>query len=137
MDESEAGSQATKAQTPGLAGEQVFFSEQGIQITSARAIFPGTTYAMANITSVSEAFAPPKRFWPIVTVIVGVFLLAAHPAAGILVVAAGVFWWFKQKKVYYLRIGSASGEAQPLWSTNYEWIHRVVQAMNEAFIKRG
>ena|SRR2546423_13664709 len=124
---------------PQIAGasEQVFFSEQGIQITNARAVFPNTTYAMANITSVCEAVDLPNRTWPVVVILLGLLLLAGKAVLGLLAVSAGIFWWTRQKKIYYVKIGSASGEAQPLKSTDFGWIHRVVQAMNEAFIKRG
>jgi hypothetical protein len=134
----------TVAQSAG--GEYVFFSENGVKITNTRAIFPnGVTYAMANITSVSRKHEAiqPSRLWPIVTVIMGLICFPTRdPGAmivGTLLVAGGVFW-FRKKKVqhhYWVDIGSASGEAKQLYTSDGEWVARVVQAMNEAFIKRG
>ena len=98
MDESERAHSRSSEVVGRGSGEEVYFSENGIQITSARAIFPGTTYSMANVTSVSEAFIPPRRFWPIVTIGVGLLALAGQPIVGVLIAAAGVFWWIKRRR---------------------------------------
>ena len=42
-----------------------------------------------------------------------------------------------QKTKYHLRIASASGEANAITSVNADHIDKIVQAVNEAMIKRG
>lgn len=127
------------------SGETVFLADGGIRITNTRAIFPGITYAMANITTVALSETPPGRFLPSVLLacgVIGGIFGASQGAEEVAAMGAGVailavIWLALQKTVYHVLIGSASGAAEPFSSTNRKWVEHVVQAMNEAFIHRG
>src|SRR5580692_2276917 len=59
------------AALPQPAAEMVLFQDHLVTVTNMRAILPGVTYAMANITSVRE-FVEPK---PVALVLVGLMAL--------------------------------------------------------------
>lgn len=44
-----------------MANEQIFFEGSGIYISNTRVVLAGTTYATANITSVSKRFTPASK----------------------------------------------------------------------------
>lgn len=129
-----------------MTEETTFYShESGIRVTNTRVIIRNTTYAMANIASVRAAVTKPSRNGPILFIVFGVLALlggGAGESAGIAVLGLvigvlGVLWWMVQKPTYHVRISSASGEVDALSSPGKEHIESVIQAINEAIIKRG
>jgi hypothetical protein len=130
-----------------MSEETTFYSDGAIRVTNARAVIGGKTYAMANITSVSMGTRPANRNPGIVIAIVGLLIAActgimASDGAGgivfgILVLVAGIVVAVIAKPSYIVRIGSASGEADALVSKDREYIQKIVNATNEAIIKRG
>lgn len=122
------------------------FDDGLVTVTRTRAILDGTTYAMANITSVTMLVQPR---WTALLV-VGL----AFAAAGAIVLAkvaeggsAGAFllglgallalvYWLRKPK-YWVRIGTAGAEVDAVYSHDPEWTTRVVEAINEAIISRG
>ena len=128
------------------AKEVMFYlDDKGVRITNTRAIVGSTTYAMANITSVSPGRIPAKRagsVWLIivgvVTIVVGLIAQAwAIDILGIALFGAGIWLAIVAKPRYTVRIGSASGTVQAIVSTDQKYIQSIVNAVNEAFIKRG
>lgn len=126
--------------------EIVFYSDdRGVRITNTRAIVGLTTYAMANITSVTMSVKPAKRTPGIVVAILGLLILiitaelgsAGGVIFGVIVLGLGILMAVVAKPIFTVRIGSASGEADAVSSKDRDYIQAVVRAMNEAFIKRG
>lgn len=129
-----------------MSEETVYYSDSAIQVTNARAVLGGKTYAMANITSVTMGEKPVNRTPGIVIAIVGLSIAACTSTAsnsaggvifGILVLAAGIAIAAIAKPSYIVRLGSASGESDALISKDREYIQKIVNAINEAIIKRG
>ena len=125
--------------------ETTFYSdERGVRITNTRAIVGATTYAMANITSVSTAVKPANRTPGIVVAILGLLVLvitgllgsSGGVIFGVIFLGLGILVAVIAKATYVVRIGSASGEADAISSKDEKYIQAIVQAMNEAFIKR-
>lgn len=125
-----------------------YYQDGAVTVTNARAVLGGKTYAMANITSVSMGMRPANRVVGIVVALVGLVIAACSAAAGgdasfggilfgILVLGAGIALTVMAKPSYIVRIGSASGEADGLVSKDREHIQKIVNAMNEAIIRRG
>lgn len=56
---------------------------------------------------------------------------------GALMLVAGLVIAALSKPSYIVRLGSASGEADALISKDREYIQKIVNALNEAIIKRG
>lgn len=133
--------------------EPTYYSDgQGVRITSTRLIMPGktpqegpTTYSMANITSVKTVKEERNRW-------IGIFFMAL----GAIAIIVGINWDYNSaiiggavvlivglavailvKPTYSLTITSASGEVEPLIRKKKEYIDRIVNAINEALIKRG
>lgn len=129
-----------------MATEPTFYSdERGVRITPTRAIFGSTTYAMANITSVVRGEDPPRRKPGIIIGILGLIILvacisfesAAGVIVGVVVLGLGILIAAKAKATYYVKITSASGEATPISSKDKQHMDSIVNAINEALIKRG
>jgi Family of unknown function (DUF6232) len=133
--------------TPAVAPEVTFYSDEGgVRVTNSRLIIGPVTYAMLNITSVSRAFTKPNRLLPVLLIVIGVLVLFASFSGhfevgpfmiGIVLAGLGALVWKFQKTKYHLRIASASGEANAITSVNADQIDKIVQAVNEAMIKRG
>jgi selenophosphate synthetase-related protein len=132
--------------------EQTIYSDNaGIRITSARAVFGGTTYSMANVASVSMESRSPSVTGEVFLAIMGFgVLMCGGPAMqedatmlaivvciGLAMAIAGIALAVRAKKTYIVMIQSASGKANALSSKDKDYIENIVRAMNEAFIHRG
>ncbi len=88
---------------------------------------------------------PPKRAGPIWMLVLGLvaavsgFGLQAWPVGvvGVLLFAGAIWILIAQKPKYAVEIGSASGRVSAITSKEKAYIQSIVNAMNEAFIKRG
>jgi len=133
--------------TPAVATEITFYSDEGgVRVTNSRLIIGPVTYAMLNVTSVSRIFTKPNRVGPAVLLGIGALCLVASFSEhldptplvwGLVLTGLGALIWKLQKTKYHLRIASASGEANAITSVDAGQIDRIVQAVNEAMIKRG
>ena len=129
-----------------MAEETSFYTDQsGVTVTDKRVIVGSTTYALANITSVSTTVAKPSTTGPILFIGVGLLVLveAVSNKSGLLAVLGvlplllGTVWYRGCKPRWHLRIASASGESTPLQSTNQQWIANIADAINKAMIRRA
>lgn len=122
-----------------------YMDDRGVRVTNSRLMLPNTTYAMANITSVSTETIRPDYSWAILLMVVGVIFAAVGftppvtPSAmlGLVMLAAGILWIKLLKPHYWLKISSASGDSTPLEDKAKPYVDKLVQAINEAFIHRG
>jgi len=122
--------------------EQVFLNEGGVQVTNARFIAKGRTFAINGITSVTLYKKGPSLLGPILILFfaVAVFLHAPdNPKAGIaslvMIVIVIIYWIFDN--TYAVRLMTASGESDAFSSRKRDQIQRIVRALNEAIIARG
>lgn len=135
-------------------GEKSFLSEGNIAITNKRVVIEGTTYALANITSVRMQSVEPDRLWTLGILTIGaIFALCTigyaaqiesktwrsdlAPVFGAAVLSAGLFalggWlWVSAHTRYVLVLSSSSGEVQAMWSESELDISRLVAAINLA-----
>jgi len=126
--------------------EVTVFEEGSVKITNLRAIFGTKTYAISNITSVNRRKRPPSNasiWWIIVGVLlslIGLFSLREFWGSlvlGLAIIVAGAYSFYNSKTVYIVKIGSASGESNVLESHDQIYIKRIVEAMNEAIVRKG
>ena len=129
-----------------MAEEVSVYRDGNIQITNLRAILHDKTFAMANITSVATFREPAKTAPGIVLALLGGFVFLSTIASdadgcamvfGLPMLIVGVAMWMAAKDVYWVRIGSASGETNALQSRDRAYIQKIVDAMNEAIVRRG
>jgi Family of unknown function (DUF6232) len=128
--------------------ETPFFTDSFVTVTSARAIFRGTTYALANITSV-HCSTVKKSGSPlllgILCLVTGLFLIIANSGSGtgtcggviLLVGVVATIVYFVSKDQHWVRIGTAGGEVNAFGSTNAAHVNEIVAALNNAIIHRG
>lgn len=124
--------------------ETPFFCNNSVTITNARAIIQGTTYALANITSV-RSLTVKKPMFPlllgILCLLIGFALSRdVNGGCGGMILLVGVvvtIFYFVSKDQHYVRIGTAGGEVDALHSSNPAYINQIVTALNNAIIHRG
>lgn len=124
--------------------EETFLNEGGVQVTNARFVVPGQTYALSGVTSVSIHEKKPKRIGPIFLFIIGFFCLMGGLSgssgafvAALVFIGLGVLWWISNSTKYAVRLMTASGESDALPSKDGAFIKRIVEALNNAIIHRG
>ncbi len=123
--------------------ETPFFTDNIVTITNARAVIYGTTYALANITSV-RSWTVKKPLGPLLLgipcLVAGVVTAFSNGGCGGVLVLVGVVLtisYILSKDKHFVRIGTAGGDVDALQSTNPQYVHAVVTALNNAIIHRG
>jgi hypothetical protein len=125
--------------------ETTYYQDGQVTISNARAVLGAKTYAMTNITSVTMGEKPANRALGAVLVLAGGAGLCVGGAGdssgalivGVLLVIAGIALAILAKPSYIVKIGSAGGESDALIAPDKEYIQKIVNAVNEAIIKRG
>ncbi|MEM1552902.1 MAG: DUF6232 family protein [Candidatus Bathyarchaeia archaeon] len=137
--------------------EVIYYQDEAVTITNARAVLGGKTYAIPHITSVTVGEIRPKRL----RIFIGMWFAASLVAClvtgvlapemeqaretvgniGILlaglVFVAGIVLAVKAKPTYVVRLVTAAGEADAYTSKDKEYVEKVVSALNEAITSRG
>ncbi|MBX3585088.1 MAG: hypothetical protein KF796_00480 [Ramlibacter sp.] len=117
--------------------EKTFFEYEGVKVTNARFIVDGQTFAMSNVTSVNPLTDPPKRFWGIVCLLIGIAAAMENAFFGIPVIALSIYFLYKQKPVYHVMLRTSAGETKALTTHQKEYLGKVVAALNDAIVHRG
>ena len=135
--------------------EEICFyaDDRGVRVTNTRLIYRQTTYMMADLTSVKLETKPVNYVPAILLIIIGIAITVLgvvatsitsinSPSPFILTLGAasivgGIVWAILTKTEYTVKITSASGEEEPIRSKDKAYIQGIVNAINEAFIKRG
>jgi len=130
-----------------MAEEISIFRDANIHVTNLRAMLQDKTYAMANVTSVSMFTQSPDNTGAAILVGLGALIFLAGFGSesirgcsftfGPIMLVIGAAILLTSKNVYWVRIGSASGETNAISSRDRDYIMRIVNAMNEAIVRRG
>lgn len=133
--------------------EIVIHQDSQVTITNTRAVLFGKTYAMAQITSVSMIMDTPNRSSGLLLAVFGGFgalcgvgnlfapdselrligFIVSGVAAAMIVLGIKLY----QQTRFIVRVGSASGESNAVYSPDLQYVQRIVGAMNEAIVRRG
>jgi len=117
---------------------EALLDDPNVHVSTTRAIINGTTYAMANITSVRALERKPSYVGPVICGILGATFLLAHVwLLGILLLGGAVLWGYNLKAEYTVLVGTAGGEHAALVSRDLTYVQRILQAINDAIIARG
>jgi hypothetical protein len=92
---------------------------------------------MSNITSVKSFEDKPSYFLAIVTLVIGVAILASYTAVGMILCAAACFSMFKKETTYHVMLATSGGEVSALKTNQPDYLNQVVAALNSAIISRG
>jgi hypothetical protein len=134
-----------------MSDEKIFLNEGATYVSNTKIVLGATTYATANITSVSKSFTTPSTGCAIILMILGglgvlisVSILLGKPSDGIVpflggaaILAIGILWFRSLKPDFHVVLSSASGEKRGLTSKDQAWIDRVVVAITDAITHRG
>jgi hypothetical protein len=136
---------ASNASVASVRQEDTVFADQHIRVTTARAVFGNQTFSMANVSSVSVFRDDPGRALPILLIVGGLLggmtcvesRSAGAAAVTLLLLGVGGMMLWLQKPVFWIKIIAAGGETRPFSSKDKPYIERIVQALNEAMVRRG
>lgn len=127
--------------------ELTFYSDnRGVRVTNTRAIMGNRTYSMANLSSVTLWKVSPNNTWPVLFIIFGLLQgiacismkgMQGVSALGFILLVIGIAWLSSLKTTYFVRITAAGGDTNALGDKDYNYIKGVVDALNEAIVKRG
>lgn len=135
-----------------MADEKVFLNGSDVYVSNTKVVLRGTTYATANLTSVSKRFTPASRGCATALIAGGVLVLLGALASfggsssgsalggllfAALIVGAGVLWFKSLKPTFYVVLSSSSGEQQGLTSNDEGLVDRVITAITAAITHRG
>lgn len=135
---------------PSMQRQEVhLFSEQGIQVTSARFVVFQQTYPIAGITSISPFTIPAQRAGLILGALFfglctlggcGLMLGDDHNPVGVIVFGLfmGLCIWgaVSRKPMHGLMISTAGMNVRALTSQDFNQVQRVMAALNQAIAMR-
>ena len=114
-------------------------------MTNIRFVKGRETFAMSGVTSVMSFTLVPSKKGPIVLIVIGSLLCLLAMQAniiglvifGAILFGLGIWWLTRIKKEYHVRLMTASGERDAMWSHNADYITNVVSAITEAIVHQG
>lgn len=125
-------------------GEVTHYKDsEGVRVTDSRLIVYGTTYVIANITSVRTSIVEGDRIPGAMIASVGFICFVASVIApvvpgipiGLLLMAGGIFWAVKSTDAWELIITTSAGEKTLLSSKDIRYINDVKNAINDVLSK--
>lgn len=91
--------------------EKVFLQDDSVYVSQARFVLGGKTYAMRNISSVSNHKIEKNRTLPFLLNIVGIIMIFTYSprVLGVFLIVLDGVWLYLLKDGYSVRIQSNSG----------------------------
>lgn len=130
--------------------EKTFFSEGNTVVTSARVSVSGDQYFVNQISTSKIRYSvevdKTKKFLRnlaiIGSIIIGIFLaIQVHYILGLIVAGGGItaalIFIKPNYKLHHLYLGMSSGETDAYRTTDYSYISRLSNAINEALASRA
>ena len=117
--------------------EEVFYQSENVLISNTRMNLGGTTYATANITSVSTYESKPSRKLEVIIGLIGLIIIFNQFFVGLILIGLAAIIFYMKKTKYIVKLSSTANEKDALWSTDKGFIYQVVEAINNAIIYRG
>jgi len=119
--------------------ETTFYQDTQILVTQSRYVTDAKTYAMRNISSVHVFEIVKSKTVQVILITIGILLIFNDDLRilGFLLLAGSIASLFLIKNKYAVRISTNSGEANSLVSKDKVYIQQIVNALNDAIIRRG
>lgn len=126
-------------ETTSGTNEKIFFQDANVTVTQSRFIVDGKTYAMRNISSVSNYRIVKSKAIPVLITAIGILCLFdnALRGYGAIMALVGGIWWYLLKDEYSVRINSNSGESNAFRSKDEYYVQTIVDAVANAIVFRG
>lgn len=120
-----------------MVAEEVLCEIPGVKVTPARVIINGTTYAVANITSIAAVRDTAMRSKGILVIVLGaILLLTKIYILAVMALIIGVLMaWLGKSAVLVLTTGAA--ERRALRSRDEATVVAVASAINLAIMKHS
>ena len=123
--------------------ETTLYSDGATLVTSTRFVTGATTYAMAQITSVTAVSAPKPRstlLWGVLIAVCGLGALAGDVGGiGVMLLLIGgmmVAFYALSKVKHIVQIGTSGGQVQAVVSTDGDAVRKIFEALTQAIVNR-
>ncbi|HYM61836.1 MAG TPA: DUF6232 family protein [Thermoanaerobaculia bacterium] len=135
-----------------MADERIFFNEGNVYVSNTKIMLNGTTYAAANITSVTKRLTPPDQGVAVILIVIGALAIVgamamfnsehAEQSIGIMIVGAafflaGILAYRAAKPILHMILTSAAGEKERLSSRDTALVDKVTAAISDSITYRG
>lgn len=124
--------------------ETTYYTNGKVTVTNARLIVGDETHAISGITSVKLGVKRPNRLLPIALILLEFFAISGgenYASLSIVkwavILLPGIIWLSLQRTHYTVTLASASGESRALKSKVKPFVSEVVQAINQAIVRRA
>lgn len=113
--------------------ESIFFKYGDVEVTSARFINGGQTYAMN--TSVAPYEKKTNRTGGVIVLLIGIVnMFGSSLVTGLLISAAAAYYLYQQKN--YI-LATSAGETTALVTHQRNYMNEVIAALNNPIVHRG
>lgn len=126
------------------AAETTYYSNDRVTVTNARFMVDGETHAISGITSVKLGVKKPNRILPAALIIFELLALTSGKNLAtlsiwhwVIILLPGLIWMCLQRTHYTVTLASASGEHRALKSKVKPFVSEVVEAINQAIVRRA
>ncbi len=120
--------------------EKVFYQDDNVLVTQSRFTVGSETYAMRNISSVTNFEIKKSKIFPFLVMFIGFMLIFVGEefyVGGIMALVGFIWLLIVMRNDFAVKISTNAGEPNTLISKNKKYIQEVVDAVNEAIIYRG
>ncbi|MGK5073237.1 DUF6232 family protein [Janthinobacterium sp. ZB1P44] len=124
--------------------ETTYYTNGKVTVTNARLIVGDETHAISGITSVKLGVKRPNRLLPIALILLEFFAISRGESYASLsivhwavILLPGIIWLSLQRTHYTVTLASASGESRALKSKVKPFVSEVVEAINQAIVRRA
>lgn len=121
--------------------ENIFYQDENVKVTQSRFTVGSDTYAMRNISSVTNFEIKKSKTNPILLLIGSIcymiFIKSDISYIAIIIAVLSILWFFGINNEFAVKISTNAGEPNTLVSEDKKYIQKVVDAINEAIIYRG
>lgn len=124
--------------------ETTYYTNGRVMVTNARFVVDAETYAISGITSVKLGVKKPNRILPILLIVLTYLVLTKGGGPAnlsiwhwLLALLPGVLWMALQRTHYTVTLASASGENRALTSKLQPFVREVIDALNQAIVRRA
>lgn len=126
------------------AAEITYYTNDRVTVTNARFMVDGETHAISGITSVKLGVKKPNRILPAALIIFELLALTSGKNLAtlsiwhwLIILLPGLIWVCLQRTHYTVTLASASGEHRALKSKVKPFVSEVVEAINQAIVRRA
>lgn len=117
--------------------ETTYYTDNQVQVTCARVVFPAVTFALRNISSVRKYVQHPSHVLDMLMISLGILILLIGFVANsggtiafdVIIGVLGILIYTRKKDIYSVLVGTNAGEHKGLVESSQKRIDEIVSAI--------